>query len=51
MTKKGHSVPVKMRAKHKAIVDVTDAFCQAHLSEEYAELCRKLAANIAGAVP
>ena len=46
MTKKSHSVPKKMRAKYETIVGMTDAFCQAHLNEEYAELCRKLAATL-----
>jgi hypothetical protein len=35
MTKKRHSVPKKMRVKYEAIVGMTDAFCQAHLNEEY----------------
>ncbi|MBL7201174.1 MAG: hypothetical protein ISS56_13630 [Anaerolineae bacterium] len=46
MTEKRHSVPVKMQAKYQAIVGMTDAFCRAHLNEEYAELCRKLAATL-----
>ena len=46
MIKKRHSVPEKMQSKYEAIVGITDSFCQAHLNEEYAELCRKLAAKL-----
>ena len=46
MTKQEHSVPKKMLAKYKAIVGMTDAVCRGHLNEEYAELCRELAAKL-----
>jgi hypothetical protein len=35
-----------MQATYDSIVDMTDAFCQSHLTDEYAELCRKLAAKL-----
>ena len=40
------SVPKKMQARYDEIVGLTDAFCQAHLTDEYAQLCRKLAAKL-----
>ena len=40
------SVPKKMQARYDEIVTLTDAFCQAHLTDEYAQLCRKLAAKL-----
>jgi len=40
------SVPQKMQASYDEIVGLTDAFCQAHLTDEYAQLCRKLAAKL-----
>ncbi len=40
------SVPKKMQARHDEIVGLTDAFCRAHLTDEYAQLCRKLAAKL-----
>jgi hypothetical protein len=35
-----------MQAKYDEIVALTDAFCQEHLTDEYAQLCRKLAAKL-----
>src|SRR4029077_19075462 len=32
---------------HDVIVDLTDRFCQAHLTHEYQMLCRKLTATLA----
>ena len=46
MSGQTYSVPKKMQATYQAIVDLTDAFCQAHLNEEYADLCRKLTATL-----
>lgn len=47
MTKESkETVPLKMHATHDSIVDMTDEFCQSHLTDEYAELCRKLAAQL-----
>ena len=40
------SVPKKTQARHDEIIGLTDAFCQAHLTDEYAQLCRKLAAKL-----
>jgi len=39
-------VPKKMRDIYDAIVAITDAFCQEYLNEEYAQLCRKMAAAL-----
>ena len=39
-------VPKKMRPKYDEIVALTDAFCREHLNDEYAQLCRKLAAAL-----
>jgi hypothetical protein len=41
------SIPVKMRPIYDAVVTLTDAFCQTHLNDEYAALCRKLAGALA----
>ena len=46
MSEQGYSVPKKMLERYEAIIGITDAFCQAELNEEYAELCRKLAAKL-----
>ncbi len=40
------SVPKKMRARYDEIVKLTDDFCQAHLNDEYAELCREMTAKL-----
>jgi hypothetical protein len=40
------SVPKKMQARYGEIVALTDAFCEKHLTDEYAQLCRKLAAKL-----
>ncbi|MBF6591214.1 MAG: hypothetical protein IVW57_11905 [Ktedonobacterales bacterium] len=40
------SVPKQMRPIFDALVSQTDAFCAAHLDEEYAQLCRELAAAL-----
>ncbi len=41
------SVPKAMRETYAAVVKLTDAFCQQYLNEEYAALCRSLAATLA----
>ena len=46
-----YSVTKKMRAKYNAIVDLTDATCQTHLTDEYADLCRRLAAKLSRKSP
>jgi hypothetical protein len=40
------SVAKKMQALYDEIVALTDAFCQAHLTDEYTQLCRKLIAKL-----
>jgi hypothetical protein len=40
------SVPQKLQPIYTAIIGLTDTFCQAHLTEEYAQMCRKLAAKL-----
>lgn len=39
-------VPKQMQAKFEEIVSLTDTFCQEHLNDEYAQLCRQLAAAL-----
>jgi hypothetical protein len=47
MTKKdAQSVPTSMRPLYESIVSLTDDFCRQHLNEEYAELCRRMAATL-----
>ena len=41
-----YSVPRKMSDTYQAVVTITDAFCQRHLNQEYADLCRKMAAAL-----
>jgi len=41
------TVPADVRPKFEAITALTDAFCRQHLTEEYAEMCRGLAAALA----
>ena len=40
------SVPLKMRPVYHEIIGLTDAVCAAHLNEEYAQVCRALAAQL-----
>jgi hypothetical protein len=47
MTKRGKdSVPKKMEARYDEVVALTDAVCEAYLTDEYAQLCRRLAAKL-----
>ena len=41
------SVPKAMQTTYASVVKQTDAFCQQHLNDEYAALCRSLAAALA----
>ncbi len=40
------TVPQKLRPVYDEIVGLTDAFCRAHLNDEYAGVCRALAAKL-----
>jgi hypothetical protein len=44
--KKSMSVPKALRPAFDEVVRRTDAFCSAHLTDEYAELCRALTAAL-----
>ena len=44
--KKSEKVPKKMREKFDAIVTLTDAVCEEHLNEEYAQLARQATAAL-----
>ncbi len=46
--KKGGSerVPAALQSRYDAIVALTDACCQAQLTEEYRDLCRRLTAKL-----
>lgn len=47
MDKQGEErVPKQMQPKYEEIVSLTDAFCQEHLNEEYAQMSRKLVAAL-----
>jgi hypothetical protein len=39
-------IPQEMRSTYDSIVGMTDDFCRAHLNQEYADLCRKMAAAL-----
>ena len=41
------AVPSDIRPKYEAITALTDAFCEQHLNEEYAEMCRRLTVALA----
>lgn len=43
--------PGALRERYQALVSLTDAFCSKHLDEEFAVLCRKLAADMCGRRP
>jgi len=40
------TVPQAMRPTYEALIALTDAFCTEHLNEEYAEVCRQMAAAL-----
>ena len=40
------SVPVRMRPYYDALISRTDAVCNDHLTEDYGQLCRRLAAAL-----
>jgi hypothetical protein len=40
-------IPKGMQATYDAITGITNAFCEEHLNEEYAELCRRMTAILA----
>lgn len=42
-----YRVPARMRARFDEVVVLTDALSRQHLDEEYAELCRRMAAALA----
>jgi hypothetical protein len=39
-------VPKDMQARFDEITQLTDAFCQTYLNDEYAQLCRELTATL-----
>ena len=41
-----YQVPQKMQPKYEEIITLTGAVCDQHLTDEYAHLCRKLAATL-----
>jgi hypothetical protein len=41
-----YSVPKTMQETYDAITALTDGFCQAHLNEEYADMCRVMTAKL-----
>lgn len=43
-TTKSERVPNKMQEKFDAVVAITDAFCEEHLNDEYAQLARQATA-------
>ena len=43
---KSEQVPQKMREKFEAVVAITDAFCEEHLNDEYAQLARQATAAL-----
>jgi len=46
-TGSGSTTSAAVRTAHEKIMDLTDAFCQEHLDDEYGALCRKLAGVLA----
>jgi hypothetical protein len=43
----GLRIPAGLRARAEELIAMTDAFCAAHLDDEYAELCRALIGKLA----
>ncbi len=41
------SVPAALQERFDELVALTDAFCAEHLNDEYAQLCRQMAATLA----
>lgn len=41
-----YGVPQEMKEKYDAVTGITDVFCHEHLNEEYADLARKMAADL-----
>jgi len=41
-----YSVPKTMQATYDAITALTDAFCEARLNDEYADMCRRMTARL-----
>ncbi len=39
-------IPAALQGKYDEIVALTDPFCQQHLTEEYRDLCRRMAATL-----
>ncbi|MBF0588179.1 MAG: hypothetical protein HQL53_03540 [Magnetococcales bacterium] len=39
-------VPIKMRPVYEKVIDITDAFCAAHLTADYADLARAMTAAL-----
>jgi len=48
---KSETVPKPMQAKFEAITVLTDAFCETHLNDEYAQLARQVTAALSGYPP
>src|SRR3972149_3927256 len=46
-SKNQESVPKQMQPVYETIVGLTDSVCREHLNEEWAALCRRLAAALA----
>lgn len=42
-----YSVPKAMQETYDAVTALTDGFCQTHLNEEYADMCRVMTAKLA----
>ncbi len=47
LKQRSHTVPALMQPTYAQIVALTDAFCQQHLNDECAVLCRELVAALA----
>ena len=44
---KAERIPIEARPAYEAVIALTDAVCKEHLNEEWAALCRRLAASLA----
>lgn len=44
---KSETVPTAVKPRYDEIVALTDVFCAAHLNNEYAQVCRQMAATLA----
>lgn len=46
MKSNSEKIPAALQSRYDEIIQITDAFCQQNLTDEYRDLCRKMAATL-----